>query len=67
MTMPDERTRALVMAGDILCEILQLPDASQVLKRQAHVVLRHYPTKNDIDHKIRHIPVIRQWLDHRVS
>jgi hypothetical protein len=67
MTMPDERTRALVMAGELLREILQLPDASQELKRQAHVVLRHYPTENDIDHKIRHIPEIRHWLDRRIS
>lgn len=67
MTMPDERTRALVMAGDFLRELIQSPDVSEEIRRQAIVVLRHYPTEDEIDHKIRHIPAMRGWLDRRPS
>ncbi len=63
MTMPEERTRALIMAGDFLRELMQSPDVSEEIRRQAMVVLRHYPTEDEIDHKIRHLPAIRGWLD----
>lgn len=67
MTMPNERTRALIMAGDFLRELLPLSGASDELKRQARVILRHYPTENEIDHEIRHIPEVRHWLGRHVS
>jgi hypothetical protein len=44
MTMPDERTRALRFAGEVLREMLARSDVPEDLKRQARATLRHYPT-----------------------
>ena len=45
MTMPDERSRALRFAGEILREMLTWDDVPEDLKRQARVTLRHYPDR----------------------
>ena len=45
MTMPDERSRALRFAGEILREMLTRDDVPEDLKRQARVTLRHYPDR----------------------
>ncbi|MFM0091777.1 hypothetical protein PQR46_33310 [Paraburkholderia sediminicola] len=45
MTMPDERTRALICARELLLELSLHPegfDARQLRERAGHV-LRHYP------------------------
>ena len=45
MTMPDERTRALICAHELLLELSLHPeifDATQLHERASHV-LRHYP------------------------
>lgn len=43
MTMPEERSRALRFAGEILQEMLIRDDVPEDLKQQARVTLRHYP------------------------
>jgi hypothetical protein len=48
MTMPGERTRALIQARDLLVELAQDPALSESIQRQAHQLLRHYPHANEI-------------------
>ena len=48
MTMPDERTRALRFAGEVLREMLTREDVPEDLKRQARSTLRHYPTEDQL-------------------
>lgn len=43
MTTPDERTRALRYAGELLKELLVREDVPVDLRNQARGVLRHYP------------------------
>ncbi len=46
MTMPEERTRALVQTRQLLEELLSSeawPSVPDELRRQARVLLRHYP------------------------
>lgn len=45
MTMPEERTRALRFAGEILREMLTRDDVREDLKSQARATLRHYPDR----------------------
>lgn len=45
MTMPDERSRALRFAREILREMPTRDDVPEDLKRQARVTLRHYPDR----------------------
>ena len=49
MTMPDERSRALRFAGEILREMLTRDDVPEDLKRQARVTLRHYPDRMQLE------------------
>ena len=44
MTMPDERTRALVRAGGFLIELAQDENLPLAVRRQAVVIARHFPT-----------------------
>ncbi|MBD0682683.1 BPSL0761 family protein [Pseudomonas sp. PSB11] len=48
MTMPSERTRALIQTRDFLVEIAQDSAMSESFRRQARKLLRHYPTSNEI-------------------
>jgi hypothetical protein len=51
MTMPDERTRALLLAGKLLAELaspLKTPGVPDSIRESARHVLRHYPDKGDI-------------------
>ena len=48
MTMPYERTRALRWAGEFLREVRRSDKYSEEIRRQAHVILRHYPEALDI-------------------
>ena len=49
MTMPDERSRALRFAGEILQEMLTRDDVPEDLKQQARVTLRHYPDRMQLE------------------
>lgn len=48
MTMPDERTRALLWAGDLMIEIARDQSLPLKLRRSAVVIARHFPTFEDI-------------------
>lgn len=54
MTMPEERTRALRWAGEFLREVRKTEGVPEELKRQAWVILRHYPSTRDIEHQAKH-------------
>ena len=43
MTMPDERTRSLIAAGELLTRIRNGEITLEQARDQAHGVLRHYP------------------------
>lgn len=48
MTMPSERTRALIQTQKFLVELGQDPVLSESIRRQARQLLRHYPHANEI-------------------
>ena len=48
MTMPDERTRALVWAGGFLVELARDDSLPLSIRRRAVVIARHFPTIEDI-------------------
>jgi hypothetical protein len=48
MTLPDERTRALLWAGSFLIEIARDKRLPLKVRRQAVVIARHFPTIEDI-------------------
>lgn len=51
MTMPEERTLALLFAGDLLEKLsnpLVTPDVPDAIRKQAQHILRHYPSRSDI-------------------
>ena len=48
MTMPNERTRALIQTRDLLVELAQDSALSESIRRQARRLLRHYPNSNEI-------------------
>ena len=48
MTMPSERTRALIQTRDLLVELAEDPPLSESIRRQARQLLPHYPNANEI-------------------
>lgn len=48
MTLPHERTRSLVQAGELLAEISKDHSLPDEIRAQAKVVLRHYPSSKEI-------------------
>lgn len=48
MTMPNERTRALVWAGGFLIELARDHSLPLDVRRRAVVIARHFPTIEDI-------------------
>lgn len=48
MTMPDERTRALLWAGSFLVEVARNKGLPLELRRRAVVIARHFPTIEDV-------------------
>ncbi len=48
MTMPDERTRALLWAGGFLIELARDTSLPLLVRRRAVVIARHFPTVEDI-------------------
>lgn len=51
LTTPDERTRALLRARDLLIELSLAESAGQLstLRDKAATVLRHYPDRGEIE------------------
>lgn len=48
MTMPNERTRALIQTRDYLVELAENSALSASIRCQARQLLRHYPHANEI-------------------
>lgn len=51
MTMPHERTRAIMATREFLRELMDrdaMPNIPDSVRRQALVLLRHYPSASDI-------------------
>ena len=48
VTMPNERTRALIQTRDFLVELAEDSALSASMRRQARQLLRHYPNANEI-------------------
>lgn len=48
MTMPDERTRALLWAGGFLVELARDDSLPIHVRRRAVVIARHFPTFEDV-------------------
>jgi hypothetical protein len=48
MTIPTERTRALVWAGGFLIELAQDESLPLSVRRQAVAIARHFPTIEDV-------------------
>lgn len=48
MTMPDERTRALLWAGGFLIDIAQDESLPLPVRRRAVTISRHFPTIEDV-------------------
>jgi hypothetical protein len=52
MTIPVERTNAVVNTEQFLLELIdpkKTPRVPRYIRDQAHHLLRHYPTKHDMD------------------
>lgn len=59
MTMPDERTRAILQTKDFLVELLsaeQTPGVPATVRREARRLLRHYPGLMELDLAHRALP-----------
>lgn len=50
MTMPEERTRALLWAGGFLIELARDERLPLDVRRNAVVIARHFPTIEDVSH-----------------
>lgn len=48
MTLPDERTRALIRAGGFLIELARDESLPLRVRQQAGVIARHFPTYEDV-------------------
>lgn len=48
MTMPDERTRAVLWAGGFLIELAHDESVPMKRRRQAVAIARHYVTRSDL-------------------
>ena len=48
MTMPDERTRALLWAGCFLVDIARDETLPVSIRRRAATIARHFPTVEDV-------------------
>ena len=48
MTMPHERTRAVVQTHDFLIELARDASLPERIRRDARLLLRHYPSRRDM-------------------
>ncbi len=54
MTMPRERTRALLWAGGFLVELAGYESLPLALRQRAVEIARHFPTIESVSHMARH-------------
>lgn len=48
MTMPHERTRSIIQARDFLVDLSRNQSLPASIRNEAHRLLRHYPTANEV-------------------
>lgn len=48
MTMPEERTRAVIQTREFLVELYRDKSLPEKIRRDAKFLLRHYPSKADM-------------------
>jgi hypothetical protein len=48
MTMPNERSRAVIMTRDFLVELSRDSSLPEKVRRDAKFLLRHFPTQDDV-------------------
>lgn len=53
MTTPDERRRTLVQVGAFLKHLRSSDSLPEPIRHEAHRLLRHYPTLQEIEHLAR--------------
>ncbi len=61
MTIPYERTRALVLTKELLQRLSSSDDAAQLpdwLRDEATALLRHYPSYSDIEFAHKALPML---------
>ena len=66
MTLPDERYRAVLAAERLLkdlCDPSMTPRVPKTLRDRARSVLRHYPSKWDMDRAATHTPQVFETQD----
>ncbi len=63
MTMPDERTRALLWAGGFLVELAQDESLPLDVRRQAVAIARHFPTYEDVSSMARQFSLLGADLE----
>lgn len=64
--MPNERARALRLAGEILRKMLARNDVPEDLRGQARVALRHYPDSDELKQMVSDIDRLpHEFLDQR--
>jgi len=59
MTMPDERTRAVINTREFLRELLDpraTPKVPRAIRTRAYWCLKHYPGVHDILEAVKHAP-----------
>jgi hypothetical protein len=52
MTLPSERTRAVLEARILLaalCDVKVTPNVPKIIRERAKMVMRHYPSHSDIE------------------
>ena len=60
MTIPSERTRALILAEALLRELSLKNDVPESVRSKVVGVLRHFPSKNDIEFEAEYQMKTRQ-------
>ncbi|WP_042955132.1 BPSL0761 family protein [Pseudomonas sp. G5(2012)] len=53
MTMPGERTRAVIQTHEFLVELSRDSSLPEKVRRDAKFLLRHYPSKADMERAVQ--------------
>ncbi len=48
MTMPSERTRAIIQAREFLVDLYRDRELPEAVRTEAHRLLHHYPTADEV-------------------
>lgn len=67
MTLPDERSRAIVQTRDFLRDLLnpkKTPKVPKAIRRQAYWCLKHFPSELDINTAAKKSPIVFGEVDY---